>query len=147
MALWSRMVNVFRRHLNDDIEAELQSHFDDAIADGRDPGEVSRAFGSRLRTREAARDAMVARWLESIVADAGFGWRQLLKHNAVSAAVILSLALAIGSGLAAFRLIDALFLRPLPIPNVGRLYAFTVKDRSGPLNGEIVENDPFDYAT
>jgi hypothetical protein len=30
MLLWSRVRNVFRRDLNDDLDAELQSHFDEA---------------------------------------------------------------------------------------------------------------------
>jgi hypothetical protein len=40
-----------------------------------------------------------------------------------SAAAILSLALAIGSCTSAFRLIDALLLRPLPVADAERLYA------------------------
>ena len=60
--------------------------------------------------------------LDSFRADAVFGWRQLNKHRATSAAAILSLGLAMGACTAAFRLIDALFLRPLPISDPQRLY-------------------------
>src|SRR5438876_5485142 len=63
-------------------------------------------------------------WLESLRADAVFGWRQLKKHWLTSAAAILSLALAIGACTSAFRLIDALLLRPLPVANPERLYVF-----------------------
>jgi putative ABC transport system permease protein len=126
MSTWSRIANVFRsRSLDRDIDAELESHFNEARAAGRDPAEVSREFGSRLRAHEAVRDAIVATWLESLVADARFGWRQLGKHKAASAAAILSLALGIGSCTAAFRLIDALFLRPLPVADPGRLYVLS----------------------
>ncbi len=62
-------------------------------------------------------------WLESIRADAVFGWRQLMKKKATTAAAVLSLALAIGACVSAFRLIDALLLRPLPVANVDRLYS------------------------
>ena len=65
------------------------------------------------------------RWLESLAADAVFGCRQLGKHKIASAAAILSLALGIGASLAAFRLVDALFLRPLPVADPGRLYNVT----------------------
>src|SRR6266851_4813650 len=115
MSVWSRIANVFWSHVDDDIEAELQSHLDDAQAEGRDAVEASRAFGSRLQAREAVRDAIVMPWLEALVADLVFGWRQLLKRKTVSTATVLSLALSIGACLAAFRLVDALFLRPLPI--------------------------------
>src|SRR5580698_5991479 len=126
MPLWSRIANVFRpSQVNRDIDEELQLHFDEAEEEGRSFGDVSRAFGSRLRAREEAQDALIARRLESIIADAVFGWRQLLKHKAASAAAILSLALGIGASMAAFRLIDALFMRPLPVAHPERLYELT----------------------
>src|SRR5690349_21163027 len=61
-------------------------------------------------------------WLDSLRADAVFGWRQLKKRKATSAAAVLSLGLAIGSCAAAFRLIDALLWRPLPVANTGSLF-------------------------
>ncbi len=67
----------------------------------------------------------VARWLDSLRADAAFGWRQLLKRKATSAAAILSLALAAGACASAFRIIDALLLRPLPVSQPDRLYALS----------------------
>lgn len=60
--------------------------------------------------------------LDSLHADGVFGWRQLNRHKATSAAAILSLGLAIGMCTAAFQLIDALFLRPLAISDPHRLY-------------------------
>lgn len=64
----------------------------------------------------------VAAWLESLRADAVFGWRQLKKRKVTSAAAILSLALGIGACTSAFRLIDASLLRPLPVAAPERLY-------------------------
>src|SRR5258708_11791866 len=64
----------------------------------------------------------IAAWLDSVRADVVFGWRQLNKHKVTSAAAILSLGLALGACSAAFRLIDALFLRPLPISDPQCLY-------------------------
>src|SRR3979411_1167183 len=48
-----------------------------------------------------------------------------MKKKVTSAAAILSLALAIGACTSAFRLIDALFLRPLPVGNPERLYGLS----------------------
>ncbi|HEY3940676.1 MAG TPA: ABC transporter permease [Bryobacteraceae bacterium] len=67
----------------------------------------------------------IIRRLESLRADIVFGWRQLNKHKITSAAAILSLGLAIGACTAAFRLMDALFLRPLPISEPQRLYVIS----------------------
>src|SRR5258706_9459907 len=124
MSLWSRIGNVFRgNRLSREIDEELESHIAEAIEQGRDPSEARKAFGSALRRREQSRDIRLIQWLDSLRADAVFGWRQLMKRKATSAAAILSLALAIGSCTAAFRLIDALLLRPLPVSEPERLYA------------------------
>lgn len=144
MSLWSRIGNVFRRNrLNRDIEEELQSHIAEAIAEGRDPGEARRAFGSVLSHRERSRDVRLISWLESLSTDAVFGWRQLLKRKVTSAAAILSLALAIGSCIAAFRLMDAMLWRPLPITAPERLYVLS-RQSTGP-DGRIVTGDTFAY--
>ncbi len=144
MPLWSRIANVFSRdRLNRDIEEELQSHIAEGIAEGRDPGEARRAFGSALSHREKSRDIRLIPWLESLYADAVFGWRQLLKSKVTSAAAVLSLALAIGSCVAAFRLMDAMLWRPLPIAAPERLYALS-REFSDP-DGKVVTGDNFEY--
>ena len=123
MSLWSRIINVVRGdRLNREVDEELKSHIEEAMEQGRDPAEVRRAFGSALRHREASRDAKLIVWLESLLADAIFGLRQLKKSRITSAAAILSLALAIGACISAFRLVDALLLRPLPVAGADRLY-------------------------
>jgi predicted permease len=128
MSLWSRIWNSLQgERLNREIEEELQSHLEEAIASGRDPGEARRTFGSILRQREAAHSIRVAGWLESLLADTKFGWRQLCRNKVTTAAAVLSLALGIGSCVAAFRLIDALLWRPLPIANASKLYVLSRK--------------------
>ncbi len=123
MGLWTRIGNLIRgERLNREIDEELESHVAEAIEQGRDPNEARRAFGSALRPREESRDVKIIAWLDSLRADAVFGWRRLVKNKVTSAAAILSLALAIGACTAAFRLIDAVLLRPLPVANPERLY-------------------------
>jgi predicted permease len=109
--------------LNREIDEELQGHVEEAVAEGRDPVEARRSLGSPLRLREESRDVRLVAWLDSLRADAIFGWRQLEKRKATSAAAILSLALGIGACTSAFRLIDALLLRPLPVSQPEQLYA------------------------
>jgi hypothetical protein len=127
MSLWSRISNaVHGERLNREIDEELQSHIEEAMASGRDPKEAHRAFGSALHAREASH-IRVAGWLESLLADVGFGWRQLCRNKVTSVAAVLSLALGIGSCVAAFRLIDALLWRPLPISHSSKLYVLSHK--------------------
>jgi len=126
MSWWTRISNaVFGERLNHEIDEELQSHIEEAIAVGRDPKEVQRAFGSTLRAREASYRIRTTGWLESIVSDISFGWRQLCRNKLASAAAVISLALGIGSCVAAFRLIDALLWRPLPISGSSKLYVLS----------------------
>jgi len=125
MSFWSRLSNAVRgERLNREIDEELQSHIEEAIASGRDPKEARRAFGSVLRVREAS-SIRVAGWLESLLSDIRFGWRQLCRNKLASVAAVLSLALGIGSCVAAFRLIDALLWRPLPISGSSNLYVLS----------------------
>ena len=108
-----------------EIDDEFESHVAEAVDQGRDPSEARRAFGSPLIQREQCRDVKLVTWLDSVRADIIFGWRQLLKRKVSSTAAILSLALGIGACTSAFRLIDALFLRPLPVADPQRLYAIS----------------------
>jgi predicted permease len=138
--LWSRISNAVRgERLNREIEEELQSHIEEAVASGRDPKEAYRAFGSALRAREASHSIRATGWLEALVADVKFGWRQLWRNKVTSAAAVLSLALGIGSCVGAFRLIDALLLRPLPISGSSRLYVLSRK-LIGPEGRPIEDN-------
>jgi putative ABC transport system permease protein len=129
MSWWSRVANVFRSdRLTGTIDEELRSHIEEAVEQGRDPDEARRALGPALRLREESRDVRLIVWLDSLRADAVFGRRQLMKNKVTSSAAILSLALGIGACTSAFRLIDALLLRPLPVDHPEQLYALA---RSG----------------
>jgi predicted permease len=123
MSWLSRIVNVWRRDkVTRDIDEELESHIQEAIEQGRDVAEARAALGARLQWREESRDIKLMPWLESLLTDARFGWRQLTKNGVTSAAAILSLALAIGACGAAFRIADAMLWRPLPIQSPQRLF-------------------------
>jgi putative ABC transport system permease protein len=126
MSLWTRITNAFRSdRVNRELNEEFESHIAEAIAEGRDPAEARKSFGSPLRQREASRDVRVVAWLDGLRADVIFGWRQLRRNKVTSATAILSLALAMGACVSAFRLIDALLLRPLPVSHADRLFALS----------------------
>jgi putative ABC transport system permease protein len=124
MSLWSRIANALRGdRLSREIDEEMQSHIEEAIRHGRDPNEARRAFGAAFRHEDASRDLKVVAWIDSLRADAIFGWRRLTKRKVTSAAAVFSLALAIGACTSAYRLIDAVLLRPLPVAAPEQLYA------------------------
>jgi predicted permease len=134
MSWLSRLVNVFRAsHLDRDLDEEQRFHLDSRVEDLMRQGltraeadtEVARQFGNRLGLREQSRDIKLIPWLESLLQDARFGARRLRQSAAVSAAAVVSLSLAIGGCLAAFALLDALLLRPLPVREPESLVYFT----------------------
>src|ERR1700674_486257 len=126
MSLWTRVWNAVRGDgLNRELNEEFEAHIAEAVSEGRDEAEARRAFGAMLRQREASRRVRVVGWLDGLRADVIFGWRQLRRNRVTSAAAVLSLALAMGACVSAFRLIDALLLRPLPIAHPERLYALS----------------------
>ncbi len=140
MSLWSRVFNALcPNRLSHEIDEELRSHLEEAVASGRDPAEVRQSFGSPLRHHEHSRDTKLFAPLDSLRADFIFGCRQLRKRPVTSLAAIVSLALAIGCCASVFRLIDALLLRPLPIAHPDHLYAMVLRG-IGP-SGEQRDSD------
>src|ERR1700678_4370016 len=127
MSLWSRVANVFRgEKLSSEIAEEMESHIAEAVEQGRDRDEARRALGfdyQQCQQRQASHEIRTVGWLESLRADIIFGWRQLKRNKVTSAVAILSLALAMGACIGAFRLIDALLWLPLPVAHADRLYA------------------------
>jgi predicted permease len=81
--------------------------------------------------------------LDSLVQDVRFGLRGLRKHPAVTAAAIISLALAIGANTAAFSLLDALILRPLPVDHPEQLVY--LGNLEGGQIGQLRERTSFSY--
>ncbi len=144
MSLLSRLLNVFRAdRIDRELDEELDTHLAEATARGRDPVEARRNLGSALRLREESRDIRLAQWLESLFSDARFGLRQLWKTRITSAAAILSLGLAIGACTTAFRLIDAILFRPMPVSDPDRLHVVVFSNT--PRNGAPGEYDSCSY--
>jgi putative ABC transport system permease protein len=144
MAWWSRFARTFGRdRLAKEFDEELESHLEEAVAQGRDPIEARRALGGASQQREASLDVRTLPRLEAVLADGRFGWRQIRKNPITSAAAVLSLGLAMGACLAAFRIVDAVLLRPLPIAHPERLFLLV---RHGvDAHGTPTEDDSCEY--
>jgi predicted permease len=116
-----------------EMERELAAHLllleDEMMRKGATPDQARRLARIKLggveQVRIMHREERGLPFVESLAADVRFGWRQLMKRKVTTAAAVLSLGLAVGSCVAAFRLVDALFLRPLPIAHTERLYVLS----------------------
>ncbi len=147
MSLWTRVRDVFRGdQLSREIAEEMESHIDEAVEQGRDAKEARLALGrnyEQRRQRESSYEIRTMGWLELLRADIVFGWRQLKRNKVTSIVAILSLALAMGACIGAFRLIDALLWRPLPVAHAERLYA--ISREIFDLQGKRIRSDQWAY--
>jgi predicted permease len=116
MSIWSRIRNVIHpRAMQDEIREELDFHLEMDRLNGHGERESRLRLGNRARIEEEVREVGVALWLESVLLDARYGLRQVRKSPALSAAIVLSLAIGLGANVAIFALVDAALLKPLPI--------------------------------
>ncbi len=147
MSLWSRVANAVRsEQLSREIAEEMESHIAEAVEQGRDPDEARRALGrsdQQRQQRETSHEIRTVRWLELLRADMVFGWRQLKRNKVTSIVAIVSLALAMGACIGAFRLMDALLWRPLPVAHAERLYA--ISREVFDLQGKPIRSDRWAY--
>jgi putative ABC transport system permease protein len=153
MSWLSRLTNAIRsdrldRDLDDELQYHLEARAAQLVREGADPasaaGAARRRLGNQLAIRESSREAKLFPWLESLLRDARFGGRILLREPGVTAAAVLSLSLAIGACTAAFSLLDALVLRPLPLPQPAQLVALSYP-RLRTFPGAPPDSDQFSY--
>jgi putative ABC transport system permease protein len=132
-----------------DLQEELRLHMALAAEDAQRRGQPVRAArlhtGGAAQAMDALRDQRGWPWLQSLSADVVFAWRQLNRHRTASLAAILSLGLAVGATTAAFRLLDAVFWRSLPIAQPDRVFALGWNSMTS--RGEPDYRDDFDYPT
>lgn len=69
-----------------------------------------------------------------LLQDLSFGWRMLIRHRAVTAIAVVTLALGIGANTAIFSVVNAALLRPLPFMESDRLaLLWSVNSKDGNL--------------
>lgn len=117
------------RRLDRESRDELAHHVELAVAEkvraGLTEEEARRQVRLELGNPEAARetlhDARVGSGLDSLVKDAAYAWRTLRHRPAFATACVLTIALGVGGSTALFAVVDAVVLRPLPLPDPDRL--------------------------
>ncbi len=118
-----------RRRKEEELDAEIRSHLDEAIRDRIERGEAPdearanalREFGNVGLVKEVTREMWGWAWLERLVQDLRFGLRMLRKHPGFSLIAILTLALGIGANTAIFSVMMTVLAQPLPYRDAERL--------------------------
>jgi hypothetical protein len=140
MGFWNRITNTFggKQQLAADVSDEIAFHIEERTRENIARGmteqaaraEARRRFGNRTRLEEETREADSVEWIMALVRDSRLAWRSLSKRPALAATAVLSLALGIGATSAIFSVVDAVVLKPLPLPDPGQLVLIQESSRS-----------------
>jgi predicted permease len=142
--LLSRCAALFRgRKPDDELDEELRAHIELAVEEnlkrGISEAEARRTamveFRGLTQIKEKYRAQQRLPFLSPLVMDARYGLRQLHKSPAFAATAVLTLGLGIGGVTAAFSVVEAVLLRPLPFPDSDRLISLH----------ESIKEDPHDF--
>jgi predicted permease len=82
---------------------------------------AQRKFGNPTLLKEKSHMTWGWGWLESLLQDAQYGVRAMLRSPVLTAVALISLALGIGANTAIFSLLDAVMLRSLPVKEPSQL--------------------------
>ena len=128
IGVWRRLAALIRRRrIARDIDDELAFHLAmrraDLAQDGAaDPDRAARQqFGNVALLRDRTRDMWTFPSVESIVQDARFAVRTLIKAPGFTLVAAFALAVGIGANTAIFSLVDAVLVRGLPYADADRL--------------------------
>jgi predicted permease len=122
-----------RSRLSREMDEELQSHIqlrtDDLMRSGVERKQAERQarieFGAFERHKEACQEAAGATVGQGLLRDFRFGLRVFRRFPLLTAVAIGTLALGIGANTAIFSVVDAIWLRPLPIADPSQLVEIT----------------------
>ncbi len=92
---------------------------------------ATREFGGATRFREAVLDTRGLTWAPDITRDIAFALRSYRRAPGFTAVAVLTLALGIGTTTAAFSIIHAVLIRPLPYEKPERIVTLTGRDSLG----------------
>ncbi len=152
---WRFWQPALRREVEEEIAFHLEMRTRDLITDGFSPEaarlEARRRLGDidamrrHLLTlgRERNRTMHRTEWLAELWQDLAYGFRTLARNPGFTAVALLTLGIGIGGTTAIFSAVNAVVLRPLPVPEVHRV--MLVSEYSGGRLGNVSVGNLVDW--
>jgi predicted permease len=138
----------FRRDLDEEMRLHLELRREQQMASGLDPDNARQAalrrFGNTTRIRERSTSTWGWNWLETLLQDAMYGIRSMLRTPAITLVALVSLALGIGANTAIFSFLDAVMLRSLPVKDPQQLVKLGAEDMAG-ITGRFACTELYSY--
>jgi hypothetical protein len=128
-----------RRQVEEDLDCEVQSHFDlladRHVAQGMEPEAARKLahlqFGWPEQVKQDVREARMEAAVETTLRDIRYARRALGRSPGFTAIAVATLAMGIGANTAIFSVIDSVMLRLLPVDHPEQLVLLTDPAASG----------------
>ena len=133
-----RLRSIFRRRrvegeMDEELRFHLEHRIDEGIAEGLSPDEARRqallAMGGLDQRKEEIRDARRIHWLTDFVDDVRYAVRSLRRTPALTAFIVVTIALGVGMTATPLSMLDALVFRPYPVPRPGQVVTLVSTSR------------------
>ena len=137
----------FRRSRENDIEREIRAHLELEAEEQRETRGVTedearyaarRALGNLTIVVEQTRAVWVCTWLEALMADTRYAVRTFSRKPALTALIVLILALGTGATTAIFSVVNAVLIKPLPYRDPRQIMTVWSNNRQRGFNTEQV---------
>jgi MacB-like periplasmic core domain len=133
------------QRLREEMEEHLAMQMEENLRSGMSPAEAPRQaalkFGAAEAVKENYHDEQGLPFIENLLQDVRYAWRQMRKSPSFTLLTALILTLGIGVNTAIFSLVDHILLEPLPFSQPDHLYSvWAHSDAQG--NARIAASGP-----